>query len=181
MRKSRRPFSPLSDFSVNMIFSMKSPATESRRHRINVSRCVAMWMPLREQTRTLKRKTTILSLGLQNVSDICFRYVRNRRARELQRCEESIEASEESIKGHTASIEDIRKSKGEFEKEIHESDSFLANLRDNERIRKLRRNIAENKSKIDDFDMEEAAKARRQFDAKYTVEKKREGDMEAEV
>lgn len=29
--------------------------------------------------------------------------------------------------------------------------------------------------------MEEAARARRQFDEKYATEKKREGDMEAEV
>jgi hypothetical protein len=67
------------------------------------------------------------------------------------------------------------------EKEIHESDSFLTNLRENERLRRLRKSIDENKVKIDAFDMEEAARARRQFDDKYAVEKKREGDMEAEV
>ena len=109
------------------------------------------------------------------------RYVRNRRARELQRCEESIESCEESIAEYESQIEEIRKTKSEMEKQIHESDSFLSNLRDNERMRKLRRSIAENKEKIDAFDMEEAAKARRQFDEKYAVEKKREGDMEAEV
>ena len=48
-------------------------------------------------------------------------------------------------------------------------------------IRKLRRIIAADKEKIESFDMEEAAKARRQFDEKYAAEKKREADMEAEV
>lgn len=78
-------------------------------------------------------------------------------------------------------IEALRKSKSAIEKEIHESDSFLSNLRENERIRKLRRDIKANEEKIAAFDIEEAAKARRQFDEKYAAEKKREGGMEAEV
>ncbi|OCB89866.1 hypothetical protein A7U60_g2895 [Sanghuangporus baumii] len=129
-----------------------------------------------EQCEQVRRNSDTLARANRDIEA----YVRNRRARDLQRCEENIEACEENIKEYESLIEEIRKSKSELEKQIHESDSLLSNLRDNERIRKLRRSIAENKEKIDAFDMEEAAKARRQFDEKYAAEKKREGDMEAE-
>ena len=99
----------------------------------------------------------------------------------METCEISISETEDEITARERSIEEIRETVSKCEKEIHESDSFLSNLRDNERIRRLRKSIEENKAKIDSFDMEAAAKARRQFDDKYASEKKREGDMEAEV
>ena len=99
----------------------------------------------------------------------------------LENCETEISEAEDEISSREQSIEEIRESVSKCEKEIHESDSFLANLRENERLRRLRKSIDENKAKIDAFDMEEAARARRQFDDKYALEKKREGDMEAEV
>lgn len=89
--------------------------------------------------------------------------------------------AEDEIADRERSVEEIRVLLSSCEKEIHESDSFLANLRENERLRRLRKSIEENKTKIEAFDMEEAARARRQFDEKYASEKKREGDMEAEV
>lgn len=99
----------------------------------------------------------------------------------MENCETDITETEDRIKNQDRSIEEVRKVIGRCEKEIHESDSFLSNLRENERIRRLQKSMEENKAKIDSFDMEEAAKARRQFDDKYASEKKREGDMEAEV
>ena len=99
----------------------------------------------------------------------------------LEQCETEISDAEDEIADRERTIEEIRESVSKCEKEIHESDSFLANLRENERLRRLRKSIEENKTKIDAFDMEEAARARRQFDDKYALEKKREGDMEAEV
>lgn len=109
------------------------------------------------------------------------RYIRNGSGGLLQQCEEKIESFEESIKDHESQLEEIRASVSKFEKEIAESDTFLSKLRDNERIRSLRKEMKETQEKIDAFDIEEAAKARRQFDTKYTAERKREGEMEAEV
>ena len=108
-------------------------------------------------------------------------YTRNRRDRELERCQENISSLEEAIDRCGQEILEIRRSKSECEKEIHESDSFLANVRDNERMRKLNRDIKARRERIEAFDMEEAARARREFDEKYAPAKKREGDMEAEV
>lgn len=108
-------------------------------------------------------------------------FVRNKRARALEQCETNISEAEDETAERERSVEEIRELVSKCEKEIHESDSFLTNLRENERLRRLRKSIDENKVKIDAFDMEEAARARRQFDDKYAVEKKREGDMEAEV
>ena len=68
-----------------------------------------------------------------------------------------------------------------IDKEIAESGSNNSKIRDNLRIREMRREIERIKEKIESFDLEEAAKARRQFDTKYASEKKRQSDMESEV
>ena len=85
------------------------------------------------------------------------------------------------IKTLEQNISSTRLTKSQYEKEINDSDKILSNVRDNERIRRLRKVIASDNEKIKSFDMEEAAKARRQFDEKYKAETKRAGDMEAEV
>lgn len=68
-----------------------------------------------------------------------------------------------------------------IDKEIAESGSNNSKIRDNLRIREMRREIEKIQEKIESFDLEEAAKARRQFDTKYASEKKRQSDMESEV
>ena len=57
----------------------------------------------------------------------------------------------------------------------------MANLRDNQRLRKLRKNISDLQEALKAYDMEELARAHRQFNEKYTVEKTRESDKESEV
>ena len=85
------------------------------------------------------------------------------------------------IKEQEAEVEHIRTSKHAMEKEIAESGSFNSKIRDNVRIRDMRKEIKRIQEKIESFDLEEAAKARRHFDSKYNIEKKRESDMESEV
>ncbi len=62
----------------------------------------------------------------------------------------------------------------ELEKDIHEADSSMANLRDNLRLRRLAKDIATIDAEIATFDMEETAKAKRNFEDKYPKEKERE-------
>jgi hypothetical protein len=57
----------------------------------------------------------------------------------------------------------------------------MTNLRENIRVRKLGKEIDATQAEIDAMDMEQAAKARRQFDQKYNVEKQRETEMQSKV
>jgi len=57
----------------------------------------------------------------------------------------------------------------------------MTNLRENIRVRKLAKEIDATQAEIDAMDMEQAAKARRQFDLKYNLEKQRETEMQSKV
>ena len=57
----------------------------------------------------------------------------------------------------------------------------MTNLRENIRVRKLSKEIDTTQAEIDAMDMEQAAKARRQFDQKYNMEKQRETEMQSKV
>ena len=92
-----------------------------------------------------------------------------------------METAEREIEENEQAQEGVQTSITALQKEIHENGSAMANIRDNLRIRKLRRDIADIHRQINEFDMEELARAHRQFNEKYTAEKKRESDMESEV
>jgi len=74
-----------------------------------------------------------------------------------------------------------RKTIADVDKEINEGGAFMAKLRDNLRIRNLMSDINDTQNQIDSYDMDEAAKAKRNFDEKYSVEKNRETEMQSKV
>lgn len=111
-----------------------------------------------------------------------YRYIRANRGRDvLQECDDKIEQRGLEIQEQETALEEIRNALDEINKELHESQALALTIAANERIRRTRREIAAIKGKIEAFDMEEAARARRQFDTKYLAEKRREADLEAEV
>lgn len=55
----------------------------------------------------------------------------------------------------------------------------MANLRDNIRMRKLIRDIAATQAEIDSYDLEAAAKAKRNFEEQYNGKKKYENDLQS--
>lgn len=57
----------------------------------------------------------------------------------------------------------------------------MANLRDNIRARRLVRQINEVQDEIESHDMEEMAKARRNFEEKYKLAKEKEDNLRVEV
>jgi DNA repair protein RAD50 len=68
-----------------------------------------------------------------------------------------------------------------IDKEISESGSTIASLRENLRVRKIEKEIKKTREEIASFDMEEAAKAKRNFESKWDVVKKREDELKATV
>lgn len=91
---------------------------------------------------------------------------------------EDVQADIEKL---TEQLEAVRVVISGIDKEINAGDAFMANLRENLRVRKLRNDIEATQAKIDSYDMEEAAKAKRIFTEKYQKEKEREGELQGKV
>jgi DNA repair protein RAD50 len=109
------------------------------------------------------------------------RYIREKRSRQLKDCEQRITEHESRVSQLTADLESTRNTIVIIDKEVNESNASMTNLRENIRVRKLVRDIGATQAEIDAMDMEEAAKARRQFDLKYNLEKQRETEMQSKV
>ncbi|KAL4258232.1 P-loop containing nucleoside triphosphate hydrolase [Pleurotus pulmonarius] len=105
------------------------------------------------------------------------RYVRDKRARQLEDCNQKVEEYGKEIEDLARSIDQIRGVIAGIEKVINESGASVANLRENLRVRRLLNDIAKTQQEIDSYDMEEAARARRNFTEKYDVAKKKENDL----
>lgn len=75
----------------------------------------------------------------------------------------------------------IREIVANIQKEINESGASVANLRDNIRARRLVKQTSEVQAEIDSHDMEEMARARRNFDEKYKLAKEKEDNLRVEV
>ncbi|KAG6818307.1 hypothetical protein H0H93_006082, partial [Arthromyces matolae] len=108
------------------------------------------------------------------------RYVKDRRDRQLEQCEQNIERNDAEIKNFTEEIEAIRTAIAAIEKEINASGASVANYRDNIRVRKLAKEIIATQAEIDSYDMEEAAKAKRNFEEKYPKAKEKENKLQAD-
>ena len=109
------------------------------------------------------------------------RYIREKRSRQLKECEHRITEHESRISELGKDIESTRDTVAVVDKEVNESNASMTNLRENIRVRKLAKEIEITQAEIDAMDMEEAAKARRQFDIKYNLEKQRETEMQSKV
>lgn len=102
------------------------------------------------------------------------RYKRQKKEDELKRCSSDLTECESQLQEINNQLEGAREIISGIEKEIHESGASLSNLRDNIIARKLTKDIAKTQAAIDSHDMEEAGKARRNYDEKYEPAKRRE-------
>ncbi|THU87035.1 hypothetical protein K435DRAFT_867671 [Dendrothele bispora CBS 962.96] len=102
------------------------------------------------------------------------KYIQQRQGQALKDCDVKLEQSKVEIRDINNRLEDCRKRIGEIDKEINEGGSYLSNIRENQRVRRLEKQITETQDEIDTYDMEEAAKARRQFKEKWEPGKARE-------
>ena len=92
-----------------------------------------------------------------------------------------MEDLEEGVKQLEASIATTRARKAQLEKEMNDGGAYLVKLHQNRRLRKTKREIEEVEEQISKMDMEEAFKARRNFDDKFRAEKERETQLHSKV
>ena len=86
----------------------------------------------------------------------------------------ALHESEVRSKDFQVQIEGVRRDIAAIDKEINESGATMSNLRDNIIVRKLKEKVAAIDKEIASYDMEEAAKARRNYEDKYQPAKARE-------
>lgn len=67
------------------------------------------------------------------------------------------------------------------QKDIDQGGARLSNLRDNLRLRRLRRRIEKTEAEIAALPMEEAAKSKQTFDTQWEARCRRENDIKAKV
>ncbi|KAG1844660.1 hypothetical protein DFJ58DRAFT_26251 [Suillus subalutaceus] len=133
---------------------------------------------IREAQRSVQELNTNVD-KLDSLNKVVERYIRDKRARLLGECADKIEQFEQDIRDLVTNIENTRDAIAKIDREISESGSLMANLHGNIRIRKLSRDIAATQAEIDSCDMEGAAKAKRNFEDRYQVEKQRETEMQS--
>jgi DNA repair protein RAD50 len=101
--------------------------------------------------------------------------------RQLKACAEEAERIEATISSLENTLDEIRLRIAEIDKEINEGGATLANLRENVRVRKLAADIASIVAEIDAIDIEEVAKAHRNFDEKYNALTHKASEMQNKV
>ncbi|KAK7048369.1 DNA repair protein rad50 [Favolaschia claudopus] len=105
-------------------------------------------------------------------------YVRSRREGTRQEMADKAEEVEAEIKELEANLVAARQVIKGIEKEINESGSYMATLRENMRVRKMIQEIKQLQAKIDAEDLEGAAKAKRNFQDKYQPAKDKETQLQ---
>ena len=99
----------------------------------------------------------------------------------MKECAENVDQFQAKIHELDRDLEGARQVIARIDKEINESGASVANLRDNIRLRKLIRDIAATQDEIDSHDMDEAAKAKRNFEDQYKVKKAEESELQSKV
>ena len=114
---------------------------------------------------------------MDNLIEESARYVKEKKARALEDCSTRLEQCDAQLRELQNQIEVCREVISSIDKEINQSGATISNLRDNIIVQKLNIDIAKIQSEIDSHDMEEAAKARRNYNDKYEPAKKREDKL----
>ena len=93
----------------------------------------------------------------------------------------AVDATVLSVQEQALKLEQIRAKLGEIEREINEAAVTMSSLRENQRYRRIKRDLAAVETELNAIDMEEAAKAKRIWTDKWTVEKQKETDLQNKV
>ncbi|CAE6462927.1 unnamed protein product [Rhizoctonia solani] len=114
---------------------------------------------------------------LDNISAPIERYIRERKDRALRQCETRVSEAATRIIEIEQSVQGLREEVAEIDREIHESGATLAKFRDNLSLRRMKQEIEELQTEIDQHDLEQAGAAKAQFEERYQIEKEKENKL----
>jgi len=104
-------------------------------------------------------------------------YVKTRRARELKKCEDRLAEIERAIAELDDAISQRSDELAAVTKQEHEGGATYARYTDNLRLRRLRSKLNQLQTELAGYDMEEAARAKRNFDKTYPKMQKKLEDI----
>lgn len=120
-------------------------------------------------------------LELDNIQSRIEKFTSENRAQRLQNCIQQAADLETQINGVIAALEAKRETMAAAQTEIDQGGARLSHLRDNQRLRRLRKRIEETETELAALPMEEAANSKRTFDIKWGAMKKRESDIKEKI
>jgi DNA repair protein RAD50 len=104
-------------------------------------------------------------------------YERQRLNRKLEECSQQVEEIQSRISEASLEVENIREAIRVIDRDINRGGSMQAALRENARFRKLKRDVGKIDRDIGELDIEEAAKAKRNFETKWSQAQQRATDL----
>ena len=110
-----------------------------------------------------------------------LRYTRDRIDQKLRHCIDKLSELELEIQQVEGEVERFRALVQKQDNDVSAAGADLANLRENLRLRKLQREIQETKDVINSLKLEEASKAKEQFEEKWGKAKAAENEAQARV
>ncbi|KAG8966435.1 DNA repair protein rad50 [Tulasnella sp. 419] len=125
---------------------------------------------LKSKLNLAQEKLAFLNSSVQDVDSISNKitaYMKEDKAQKLLDAIKSAADMEANIQNAVALLESKRADFAAAQKEIDLGGAKFSNLRDNLRLRKLRRRIEETETELEAIPMEEAANSRRTFDLKW--------------
>ncbi|KAG8994644.1 DNA repair protein rad50 [Tulasnella sp. 427] len=130
-----------------------------------------------EQSRVLNGSV----LELDSIQSRIEKYTSENRAQRLQNSIRQAAELETQISAVIAELEAKREKIAAAQTEIDQGGARLSNLRDNLRLRALRKRIEETEAELAALPMEEAANSKRTFDIKWSAMTKRESDIKEKI
>ena len=121
------------------------------------------------------KSTDSLRVGWSGIDDV-VRYVRARGAKQLEECDDALQDIGEELERLKAASDEALSVSRKLETDIAQGDANLANLRGNKDMRKQVLEISDTEKELKSIDLDEAAKASRNYQAKWdegTAEEKR--------
>ncbi|KAF8505241.1 hypothetical protein BU17DRAFT_57979 [Hysterangium stoloniferum] len=114
---------------------------------------------------------------MEQINKTIMDYERQRRGRKLQECSQHVEDVQAQIAAASLELENIREAIRLVDRDINLGGAVQANLRENARFRKLKRDIVKIDKDIGELDIEEAARAKRNFETKWSQAQQRATDL----
>ena len=115
------------------------------------------------------------------LTPLFLRYTRDRTDQKLRHCINKLSELETEIQQVEGEVERLRALVQKQDNDVSAAGADLANLRENLRLRKLQREIQETKDFIKSLKLEEASKAKEEFDEKWGKAKAAENEAQGRV
>lgn len=112
---------------------------------------------------------------------ICSRNGKGKFAWQLQDCASQIESLEKQIEQTSHGIEELRIGIQELDRELSESGTTAANIRENMRIRKIKADLKETQNSMEKLDLDAAGQARQDYERTFKDSKEQEVQAQSKV